>query len=219
IWAVLGVAARAAALVITTPGSPTYTLPGGGSCTVSGTATAQSAGATWTCTGVNTSAHTHVYFGMRVDTNPNGNTMTGLTGPTTSSSSIFSSVTGTNSSSITYGGSTTTVNDQIHGARTVANSMVLTTAGSTPGTVVGRGVNGTATSCCNATCTLKASTSVCYTGAGAGDPCDPSKTCTGSSPTCPAATTASSTFVCRAAGGTCDVAENCTGVAGVACPG
>ena len=62
----LGMAARASALVTT--GGPVYTLPGGGSCTTSGTAASQSGGATWTCTGVNTSGHTHVYFGMRVDT-------------------------------------------------------------------------------------------------------------------------------------------------------
>src|SRR5689334_22809235 len=104
--AVLGVATRASALVLT--GGPVYTLPGGGTCTVTGTATSQSGGATWTCSGVNTSAHTHVYFGIRNDTNPNGNTMTGTTGPTPAGSSIFSLVSGTTSSQITYGGSTTT---------------------------------------------------------------------------------------------------------------
>src|SRR5438270_10204234 len=122
-----GLAPRASALTIT--GGPVYTLPGGSSCSLSGTATSASTGGTWTCTGVNTSAHTHVYFGMRVDTNANGNTMTGTTGPTTSSSSIFSSVTGTTSSSVTYDSSTTSVADQIHGTQTVTNTLVLSTGG------------------------------------------------------------------------------------------
>ena len=90
VLAVLGVGARASALTIT--GGPVYTLPGGGSCALSGTATSASGGGTWTCTGVNTSAHTHVYFGMRVDLNANGNTMTGVT---PSGGSVFSTVTGT----------------------------------------------------------------------------------------------------------------------------
>src|SRR5947208_264836 len=134
VLAVLGVGARASALTIT--GGPVYTLPGGGSCSLSGTATSASTGGTWTCTGVNTSAHTHVYFGMRVDTNANGNTMTGAT---PSGGSVFSSVTGTTSSSITYDGSTTTVADQVNGTQTVTNQLVLTTGGTNPGTVVATG--------------------------------------------------------------------------------
>ena len=58
VLAVLGVAGRASALVTTA--GPVYTLPGGGSCALSGTAASASTGGTWTCTGVNTSAHTHV---------------------------------------------------------------------------------------------------------------------------------------------------------------
>src|SRR5438876_2332330 len=134
VLAVLGVAARASALTIT--GGPVYTLPGGGSCSLSGTATSASTGGTWTCTGVNTSAHTHVYFGMRVDTDANGNTMTGAT---PSGGSVFSSVTGTTSSSITYDGSTTTVADQVNGTQTVTNQLILTTGGTNPGTVVATG--------------------------------------------------------------------------------
>src|SRR5437764_4859480 len=130
---VLGVAARASALTIT--GGPVYTLPGGGSCTLSGTAASASTGGTWTCTGVNTSAHTHVYFGMRVDTNANGNTMTGAT---PSGGSVFSTVTGTTATSITYDGSTTTVADQVNGTQTVTNQLVLTT---NSGSVVATGGN------------------------------------------------------------------------------
>jgi len=124
VLAVLGVAGRASAL--TTTGGPVYTLPGGGSCSLSGTATSASTGGTWTCTGVNTSAHTHVYFGMRVDTNANGNTMTGAT---PAAGSVFSSVTGTTATSITYDGSTTTVADQVNGTQTVTNRLVLMTGG------------------------------------------------------------------------------------------
>src|SRR5437899_5979411 len=129
----LGVAARASALTIT--GGPVYTLPGGGSCTTAGTATSASTGGTWTCTGVNTSAHTHVYFGMRVDTNANGNTMTGAT---PAAGSVFSSVTGTTATSITYDGSSTTVADQVNGTQTVTNQLVLTT---NSGSVVATGGN------------------------------------------------------------------------------
>src|SRR4051794_13087952 len=96
VLAVLGMAARASALTIT--GGPVYALPGGGSCALTGTAASAAGGGTWTCTGVNTSAHTHVYFGMRVDTNANGNTMTAVS-PT--GGNVFTSVTGTTASSIT----------------------------------------------------------------------------------------------------------------------
>ncbi len=134
VLAMLGMAARASALTIT--GGPVYALPGGGSCSVSGTAASQSGGATWTCTGVNTAAHTHVYFGMRVDTNANGNTMTGVS---PSGGNDFTSVTGTTSSTITYDNSTTTVADQIHGTQTVTNQLILSTGGTNPGTVVATG--------------------------------------------------------------------------------
>ena len=70
------VAATAPALVIT--GGPVYSLPGGGSCTITGEP-ARGSGATISCTGVNLSAHSNVYIGIRNDTNPNGNTMTGAT--------------------------------------------------------------------------------------------------------------------------------------------
>ncbi|TMA71828.1 MAG: hypothetical protein E6J77_25775, partial [Deltaproteobacteria bacterium] len=129
----LCVAGRASALVTTA--GPVYTLPGGGSCALSGTAASASAGGTWTCTGVNTSAHTHVYFGMRVDLNANGNTMTGVA---PSGGSVFSTVTGTTATSITYDGSSTTVADQVNGTQTVTNQLVLTT---NSGSVVATGGN------------------------------------------------------------------------------
>src|SRR6478736_6219450 len=88
--AFLATSSIASALVIT--GGPVYTLPGGGSCALSGVAASAGGGATWTCTGVNTSAHTHVYIGMRVDTNANGNTMNNTT---PSGASVFSTVSGT----------------------------------------------------------------------------------------------------------------------------
>src|SRR5262249_40851149 len=70
----LGMTTRASALIIT--GGPTYSLPGGGSCTVSGV-TAATGGATVSCTGVNLTSHTNIYFGVRNSTNVNGQTMTG----------------------------------------------------------------------------------------------------------------------------------------------
>src|SRR5207244_8857537 len=73
VLAVLGVAPRASALTIT--GGPVYTLPGWGSCSLSGTAASASGGGTWTCTGVHPSAPPHLYFGMRGATNANGHAM------------------------------------------------------------------------------------------------------------------------------------------------
>ena len=61
--------------------------PGGGSCSISGIAS-QTGGATMSCTGVNLGAHTKVYFGIRNDTNVNGNTMTG-TAPAAGSAAVF----------------------------------------------------------------------------------------------------------------------------------
>jgi hypothetical protein len=56
---------------------------------------------------------------MRVDTNANGNTMNGAS---PSGGSVFTSVTGTTSSSITYDNSTTTYADQLAGTITVTNT-------------------------------------------------------------------------------------------------
>ena len=121
----IGLASNASALILT--GGPTYTLPGGGSCSVSGVAS-QTGGATVSCTGVNLGAHTKVYFGIRNNLNVNGNTMTG-SAPAAGSAAVFRYSSST-SSSVTYA-STTTVDDQIHGAQPVNNQMVLTlTAGS-----------------------------------------------------------------------------------------
>ena len=100
IMAMLGAAASAQALVIT--GGPTYTLPGGGSCTVTNIP-GRLTGATVTCTGVNPGLHSNVYFGIRNDTNPNGAATDGG-GPSGSEVFAFSSSGG---SSITYTGSTT----------------------------------------------------------------------------------------------------------------
>src|SRR5262249_18268942 len=121
----LGVASNASALILT--GGPTYTLPGGGSCSVAGVAS-QTGGATLSCTGVSVSSQTHVYVGIRNDSNVNGNTMTG-SNPAAGSAAVFRYSSST-SSSITYT-STTTVADQVHGTQSVSNQLVLTlTAGS-----------------------------------------------------------------------------------------
>src|SRR5436309_101915 len=107
--------------------------------------------------------------------------------------------------------------------------------------------NGTAGSCCSATCTFRPNTFECRASAG---PCDVAETCTGTSGPCPAdgfaspstSCTGSSqggacdndagdhcsgsgntcvdaykTTTCRPSAGPCDVAESCTGTSG-ACP-
>jgi cysteine-rich repeat protein len=122
VW--LGLASNASALILT--GGPSYTLPGGGSCSAAGVAS-QTGGATLSCTGVNLAAHTNVYFGLRNDLNVNGNTMTGIV-PAAGSGAVFRYSSST-SNSITYT-STTTVADQINGTQPVSNQLVLTlTAG------------------------------------------------------------------------------------------
>ena len=62
VW--VGLTSNAAAVILS--GGPVYSLPGGGSCTVTGVAS-QAGGATVSCVGVNLAAHTHVYFGLRND--------------------------------------------------------------------------------------------------------------------------------------------------------
>jgi DNA-binding beta-propeller fold protein YncE len=120
----LGVAASASALIIT--GGPTYSLPGGGVCSISGV-TSRTGGATISCTDVNLAAHTNVYLGMRVDTDPNGNTMTG-SDPAASSPAIFrfSSSTG---NSITYTSTTAVTSVSGFGTDTVSNKLILTLIG------------------------------------------------------------------------------------------
>ena len=122
VW--LGLASNASALTLT--GGPVYTLPGGGTCTVTDVAS-QAGGATVSCTGVNVAAHTHVYFGIRNNSNVNGNTMTGAA-PTAGSAAVFGYAS-SSSNSITYT-STTTIADFFNGTQPVTNQLVLTlTAG------------------------------------------------------------------------------------------
>jgi hypothetical protein len=119
-WVTMG-----SALTIT--GGPVYTLPGGGSCTVSGTTTL-AGGATVSCTGVNLGAHSNVYFGIKNNTIVNGNTMTG-SAATAGSAAVFTWLSNT-ASSITYE-STTSVNDFMLGSQPVTNRLTLTlTSGS-----------------------------------------------------------------------------------------
>ncbi|HYB98965.1 MAG TPA: fibronectin type III domain-containing protein [Candidatus Limnocylindrales bacterium] len=74
--------------------------------------------------------------------------------------------------------------------------------------------NGTASSCCSATCQFRSSSTQCRASAGV---CDAAETCSGASGTCPADAFVSSTTTCRAAASVCDVAEKCTG-ASAGCP-
>jgi Disintegrin len=73
---------------------------------------------------------------------------------------------------------------------------------------LGAGVNGAATSCCTAGCTLRAAGQVCRSASAV---CDLAEACDGASPTCPADAFASSSTSCRPAAGACDVADNCPG--------
>ena len=132
VLALVACASSASALIIDS-GGPVYTLPAGGTCTVAGIAT-QTGGATVNCTGVNLSAYTHVYFGIRNDINVNGNTMTGTAPVASSNQFTWSS---NDATSITYS-SATSVNDFVLGAQAVTNSLVLTLASGT-GSVVSTG--------------------------------------------------------------------------------
>jgi hypothetical protein len=134
VFALLGFSSSASAVILT--GGPVYNLPGGGSCIASGVASA-TGGATVSCTGINLGAHTRVYLGIKNNTSPNGQTMTG-TAPVAGSASIFTYLSNT-ASSITYQ-SATTVNDQVNGSQTVSNRLVLTRTGGT-GAVVATGGN------------------------------------------------------------------------------
>src|SRR5437867_803931 len=80
--------------------------------------------------------------------------------------------------------------------------------------------NGSSTSCCTTTCTLKPAGTACRPSAGS---CDAAETCTGSSGSCPADGFVSSSTVCRTGSGNpnggsvCDPDEHCTGTS-AACP-
>ena len=136
----LGLASNASALTLT--GGPVYSLPGGGSCTFAGVAS-QTGGATVSCTGVNVSAHTHIYFGIRNNLNVNGNTMNG-SAPTAGSAAVFDYASST-SNSITYT-STTTIDDQINGTQPVSNQLVLTLVTGTASVVATGGLPASNTS-------------------------------------------------------------------------
>jgi len=72
--------------------------------------------------------------------------------------------------------------------------------------------NGTAGSCCTATCTLKTAGTECRPAAGI---CDKAEDCDGASATCPP--DAKRTDVCRPAVDACDAAESCSGTSNT-CP-
>jgi len=97
--AVLGLAANASALIITNP-TAVYTLPGGGSCSVANIPS-RGTGATVSCTGVNLSAHTNVYFGIKNNSSVNGASLDG-TAPTSANAEVFDGTTSTGASTITY---------------------------------------------------------------------------------------------------------------------
>src|SRR5436190_321065 len=74
--------------------------------------------------------------------------------------------------------------------------------------------NGTASSCCSASCRFVKAATVCRAAAGV---CDVAETCPGNSGSCPADAVKTADTVCRAAGDVCDKAETCDG-SSTACP-
>jgi hypothetical protein len=62
--------------------------------------------------------------------------------------------------------------------------------------------------CCDGSCALRATITVCRGAAGL---CDIAESCNGSSSDCPGDTFAATTTACRASAGDCDVAESCSG--------
>ena len=131
----LSIANGASALTLS--GGPVYSLPGGGSCSVSGNP-AGTGGAVVTCSGVNLGAHVAVYFGIRNDTHVNGNATDG-NGPSSGEVFSFSSAVGT---TLTYTSSSSITDNQTGHSSPVAvnNSLVLTLV-SGSATVVAAGGN------------------------------------------------------------------------------
>jgi cysteine-rich repeat protein len=118
----LGVVSAASALTL--DGGPTYSPPGGGTCSVSGIPSITAGGATVTCSGLNPAAVQNLYFGIRNDSNVNGDSETGTSGPSASSAAVFRYSTNT-ANSITYTG-TTSVTDLVSSSiQTVNTSLVL----------------------------------------------------------------------------------------------
>ena len=74
--------------------------------------------------------------------------------------------------------------------------------------------NGTASSCCSASCRFVKAATVCRAAAGV---CDVAETCPGNSGSCPADAVKTADTVCRAAVDVCDKAETCDG-SSTACP-
>jgi len=120
-------------LIIT--GGPVYNLPGGGGCTVSGEPS-RGTGATVTCTGVNLAAHASVYFGVKNNAGPNGNTMTGAQ---PSGAAVFNFASSA-ASSITYTSSTTINNVLGTATQAVSNEMIITRTGGSATVVATGGV-------------------------------------------------------------------------------
>ena len=124
--ALLAIASSASALVI--DGGPTYSPPGGGSCSVTGTP-CLTGGATVTCTGLTPSVVQNLYFGIRNDTFVIGDTMTG-TAPAASSSAVFRLFSAT-ANSITYQGAnpSTTVFDSVTSSNQNVNTQLVLASG------------------------------------------------------------------------------------------
>lgn len=109
---------------------PVYSIPGGGSCSVTGKASVNMA--TVTCGGIDLDGHAAVYFGVKNTATANGVTMNGAA---PSGAAVFRLADGSSSTAIAYT-SSTTVTDQRNGVTSaVENLLTLQRASGTLQTV------------------------------------------------------------------------------------
>lgn len=126
---------------LTLSGGPVYSPPGGGSCTYTGVPT-QAGGALLSCSGLNPGALSNLYFGLRNDTNPLGDTMAGTSGPVAGSAAIFRA-TSAGGAVVNYAASTpsTTIFNVLTGASQNVNTFLKLTLTGGTGTISATGGN------------------------------------------------------------------------------
>ncbi len=139
-----GAASSASALTIN--GGPLYVagIPGGGSCSVTGTSACATGGATVSCSGLSPGGVAALYFGIRNDQSPLGNTMSGTSGPTASSAATYRFSSGIGSV-ITYVGNSnpnaTTIFNALSGVTFNVSTRLVLTLLSGSATIVSAGGN------------------------------------------------------------------------------
>ena len=117
-----GAASASATILIS--GGPTYTPPGGGSCTVSG-APDLLTGATLTCSGLNLSATRHLYYGIKNNASVVGDAMDNVT-PAGTAIFLYSS---SGSNSLTFTGTTRIYNVLTSAYQSVSTRNIVTFTG------------------------------------------------------------------------------------------